>query len=461
MVISIKPPGECPNRGQAPEKIPGGSETNIRRPRKDLQMHFRKITAAFAAAVMTLACGCSIRSSSDAAWPTGAVEDKKALTISVDEFNKKYKFWLTLQQIPDDTASEVAEECASQRSDIIDSLINEKILLDQAEKLGITLTEEDQAEIDESYNTLIDQYIESYKSSVNAGESGTGEVNGEAAILKQAEKLFDDALTACGMTRDDILLAVRSRKISDKLKQKLAESTTVEYSDAEAEYKELVDGVRQLYEDSPEYYESYSYYSYYWIPENSRMIKHILLSFEDADKTDISTLRTNGDDEAADSARAAAYEKIQPQAEDIIRQLDEGADFDEMIKQYSKDPGSTSNPNGYLVVPNGGIYYKEFQQGAYELEKIGDYKLAITDIGCHIMLYAADAKVDEETTKDILDVLYSQLQEDAADTAYVTAMQQWRSEYDYDIAYKTLNIEQPAATAESAAVSGTTSSPQG
>lgn len=414
-------------------------------------MHLRKITAAFAAAVITLACGCSIRSSSDAAWPTGTVDDKKALTISVDDFNKKYKFWLSLEKIPDDTAAEVTEECATQRSNIINGLINEKIVLDQAEKLGITLTEEDQAEIEETYNALIEQYIENLKSSVNAGETGTSEVNGEAAILEEAEKLFDETLTACGMTRDDILMTVRSKTIADKLKQKLAESTPVEYSDAEAEYNELMEGVRQLYEDTPEYYESYSYYSYYWIPENSRMIKHILLTFDENDKTDISTLRANGDDETADTAREAAFEKIRPQAEDIIRQLDEGADFDALIQEYSKDPGSVSNPEGYLVVPNGKIYYKEFQQGAYELEKIGDYKLVTTDIGCHIILYAADAKVDEETTQEILDVIYSQLQDDAAETAYNTAMEQWHSEYNYEVAYKTLNIDEPAVTAESAA----------
>ena len=428
-----------------------GQKPGVRRIRKDSQMHLRKITAAFAAAVITLACGCSIRSSSDAAWPTGTVDDKKALTISVDDFNKKYKFWLSLEKIPDDTAAEVAEECATQRSNIINGLINEKIVLDQAEKLGITLTEEDQAEIEETYNALIEQYIENLKSSVNAGETGTSEVNGEAAILEEAEKLFDETLTACGMTRDDILMTVRSKTIADKLKQKLAESTPVEYSDAEAEYNELMEGVRQLYEDTPEYYESYSYYSYYWIPENSRMIKHILLTFDENDKTDISTLRANGDDETADTAREAAFEKIRPQAEDIITQLDEGADFDALIQEYSKDPGSVSNPEGYLVVPNGKIYYKEFQQGAYELEKIGDYKLVTTDIGCHIILYAADAKVDEETTQEILDVIYSQLQDEAAETAYNTAMEQWHSEYNYEVAYKTLNIDEPAVTAESAA----------
>lgn len=421
-------------------------------------MHLRKIIAAVTAGTIILACGCSVRSSSDAAWPTGKVDNKAELTVKIDEFNKEYKFWLSEQQILDDTAAEVAESCAEQRNAIINYLINEKIVLEQAEKLGITLTEEDQTEIDDIYNASIEQYIAQYKSSVNAGETGTSEVMGEAAILEEAEKLFDENLSACGMTRDDILLSIRSNRIMEKLKAKLAESTPVEYSEAEAEFKELVNGVQQMYEESPQYYESYSYYSYYWIPENSRMIKHILLTFDAADSTEISTLRTNGDDEGADAAREAAAEKLKPQAEAIIAELDAGADFDKLIAEYSADPGSTSYPDGYLVTPNGEIYYKEFQQGAYELEKIGDYKLITTDAGCHIMLYSADAVVDEEIHKQIIDTLYEDLKEEAATAAYSTAMKQWREEYNYDIAYTALNLEKPAETAESTSAPSTTAS---
>ena len=188
----------------------------------------------------------------------------------------------------------------SARSTIINELIDEKIILDQAEKLGITLSEEDQTAVEESYNQLIDGYIESCKNYVNAGESGTGEVVGEDAILKEAEAYFDEKLTECGMTRDDILMSARTDKIKEKVKAKLAEDNTIDRTDAEKEYEEIVSGIKDMYEQEPTYYESYSYYSYYWLPENSRRIKHILLKFDDADSTEISTQRAKGDDEAAD-----------------------------------------------------------------------------------------------------------------------------------------------------------------
>lgn len=317
----------------------------------------------------------------------------------------------------------------------------------------MTLSEEDQTAVEESYNQLINGYIESCKNYVNAGESGTGEVIGEDAILKEAEAYFDEKLTECGMTRDDILMSARTDKIKEKVKAKLAEDNTIDRTDAEKEYEEIVSGIKDMYEQEPTYYESYSYYSYYWLPENSRRIKHILLKFDDADSTEISTQRANGDDEAAESAREAAAEKLMPKAEEIVAQLDSGADFDEMVKEYPDDSGSTQDGfEGYLVVPEGGIYYKEFQQGAYELENIGDYKIVTTDIGVHILQYAADAKLDDETTQKIIDVILESLQETADDTAYDEAMEQWHEEYSYDIAYNTLDIEEPQpATEESAA----------
>ena len=82
-------------------------------------MKLRKIIAAVAAAGIILSCGCSVRPSSVAAWVTGSVSDKDSLSVSIDDFNKEYKFWLFQQQIPDDTASEVADKCAEQRSNII------------------------------------------------------------------------------------------------------------------------------------------------------------------------------------------------------------------------------------------------------------------------------------------------------------------------------------------------------
>lgn len=423
-------------------------------------MKFRKIAAALAAAAIVLTCGCEVRSSTAAAWPTGSVSTSRdELTVTFDSFNKEYKYWLLMKQIPDDTASETADECRTQRESIINYLINEKIVLDQAKQMGLdSFTDEEQQSIEDDYNSFIEQSIESFKSYVNAGESGTGEVNGDAAILEEAEKIFDEKLAECGMTRDDILMWFRNAKLADKLKAKLAEDSPIEYSDAEDEYNDIVDGIKQAYENDPSDYESNLYYKYYWLPENSRMIKHILLKFDTEDSTEISACRENNDEAGAEKAKEQALEKLKPRAEEIINMLDNGGDFDEIAQAYSEDPGLASNPDGYLVVPNGTTYYAEFQQAAYELQNIGDYKLVSTDLGWHIEMYASDAVITEENQKSLIESILKTLQDNSSTASYNSAMQKWRGEYAYDIDYIKLNITESADTAESSTASEVSSS---
>lgn len=417
---------------------------------KDKIMHFRKIAAGAAAIMMALVCGCSVRSSSDAAWPTGKVSDKKALTVSYDAFSKEYKYWLLVNQIPDDTADEVKDKCRSQRESIINYLVNEKIVLEQAKNYGVDqFTDEELDSIESDYNSYIESSIESFRSYVNAGESGTGEVSGDAAILEEAEKIFDEKLTECGMTRDDILMWYRNAKTADKLKAKLAEDDPVEYSDAEEQYSEIVAGIKQVYENSPADYEQDLYYKYYWLPDNARMIKHILIKFDSDDSAEITACRGNNDEAGAEKAREKALENLRPRIEEIKNMLDNGADFDELAKEYSEDTGLSSNPDGYLVVPNGETYYKEFQQAAYELQNVGDYTLVGTDLGWHVVMYAADAVMTEENEKALIDAIYENMQSNAATSAYNNAMQGWRTEYAYDFDYAKLDINE-SDTAEAA-----------
>ncbi len=410
-------------------------------------MKLKRPLAAAAAAVITLTCGCSVRSTSDAAWPTGQVEDKKSLTISIDDFNKEYDYWLMINSIPDDTADEVASKCTDKRSSIINYLINERIVLQQAAKVGAdVITDEQQTSIDSGYNEFIEQSIENFKSYVNAGE--TQEALSDAEILKEAEKIFDEKLTECSMDRDDILMWYRNAQIVDNLKEKLAEENPVEYSDAEASFAEITSGIEELYNDDPSSYEADLYYRYYWLPENARMIKHILIKIDDSDSTEIKACRENGDDEGADKLLEQSLEKIRPRIDEVMNMLENGGDFDEIAAEYSEDTGLESNPDGYLVVPNGTTYYEGFQNGAYELENVGDYKLISTDLGWHVIKYASAPVITDEQKKALTEALYSNMQDNAKTTAYNEAMQKWREEYAYDIDYTQLRIDIPTETAE-------------
>ena len=103
-----------------------------------------------------------------------------------------------------------------------------------------------------------------------------------------------------------------------------------------------------------------------------------------------------------------------------------------MQRNTPRTPGFRRDPDGDPVVPNGETYYKEFQQAAYELQNVGDYTLVGTDLGWHVVMYAADAVMTEENEKALIDAIYENMQSNAATSAYNNAMQGWRTEYAYD-----------------------------
>ena len=94
--------------------------------------------------------------------------------------------------------------------------------------------------------------------------------------------------------------------------------------------------------------------------------KHILVMFE----TEDGTVRT--DEEAL-----ALANEIKSQITDD--------NFEELMYEYSEDPGSFSNPDGYSFYHGGGDYVEEFDNGTYALEIGGVSEPVKTSYGYHII----------------------------------------------------------------------------
>jgi hypothetical protein len=106
-------------------------------------------------------------------------------------------------------------------------------------------------------------------------------------------------------------------------------------------------------------------------------VKHILIGWVDlseayggVDQMDVRASHRNRDD-----------------AEELVRsllsQLKAGADFDELLKANSEDPGSLTHPEGYDVTPDAGLVL-EFRQLGLRLN-VGEIGVCETQFGFHIM----------------------------------------------------------------------------
>ena len=103
---------------------------------------------------------------------------------------------------------------------------------------------------------------------------------------------------------------------------------------------------------------------------NLAKVKHILIGWKDLDTHD----------PRADNRTKAQAEAI---VKKLMDQLEAGADFDQLMKQSSEDPGSASSGTAFEVSPDAQLVI-EFKQLGLRLH-VGEIGVVQSDYGFHIM----------------------------------------------------------------------------
>ena len=108
---------------------------------------------------------------------------------------------------------------------------------------------------------------------------------------------------------------------------------------------------------------------------NTASVKHILISWNDLADAFQGHL----------SERAAKRSKADAEAEvrSLMKQLQDGADFDTLMKASSDDPGSAKSGQPFTVTPEAGLVI-EFRQLALRLHT-GEVGVCQSDFGFHII----------------------------------------------------------------------------
>ena len=261
----------------------------------------------------------------------------------------------------------------------------------------------------ELYDAMKDQYgtsilinlVDSYIADKEIEDNEDAKAYAESLIsqyklqYKQANMDFSQALKSAGYDSED---AFKNVLISDyKMNEVIKKYLKDEVTDKEIE---------KYYNES--------------ISEELN-VKHILITPDVADDA--------SDTEKAE-AETAAYNK----AVDLINMLNQGADFEQLAKDNSKDPGSASNGGVINNVTKEG-YVPEFYKAAYELEE-GKYTTTPvkTKYGYHIILLVKkNEKESLDSLKDTIkdSIVTEKLQNDS--TLQVTTWDKIRSKYNLNI----------------------------
>lgn len=152
-------------------------------------------------------------------------------------------------------------------------------------------------------------------------------------------------------------------------------------------------------------------------------------------------IKSDATDSMTDEEKKAAEEKALETAKEIIKKLNDGANFESLAKEYSDDSSASDGGNvGYF---NRGDMVDEFEEAAIAL-KVNEYtkEPVKTQYGYHVIL-KTDAK-DKPELKDIKDDIKSTLvKELIANTSNITtyAMEWLREENDLKIYDAELKIK--------------------
>ena len=115
-------------------------------------------------------------------------------------------------------------------------------------------------------------------------------------------------------------------------------------------------------------------------------------------------------------------------AEDIIKQLDEGADFSELAKEYSTD-SATAQQGGELGYFTADEMITEFSDAAFALE-VGQYtkEPVETSYGYHVILCEDKKAAHHQTFDEVKDELTDQLTDQEVQSKYYEIMDQLKQD---------------------------------
>lgn len=398
-----------------------------------------KTAAAALLSVAVILSGCN-QNGGSGKGPVAYIENppedsaKGFFDITYDAWYSEYRY---RTEAVGYTEEKDAELCKSYRSDIVEYLKQEKIVLYLAEKLGITresLTEEEMKDIDKATEESLKSWYDNYESDakLKLGSDYTDE-----ELLQKEKELFEEYLKSVNLTIDDLT----SWKINEAIREKYIAAVGDTISDDEVKdfVQDTIDTAKETYEKDIEAFEKT--YTPFYIPEGTRVVQQLVVLIDDISASEVTAYRKDGDNEKADEILNKALEKVKFRIDEAYQKLEQGVEWKTVQEEYNDE--TDTNDKDFSLYPKSSTVKSEVIDAAMKIEKKGTYSGIIQNDSGYCIIYYKD---DLEFTDEKMESLLSQGREFLADQKSYQNVTDFLKEHPYVMDYELLNIDDPSET---------------
>ncbi len=417
------------------------------------------------------------------------IGDGDKFTITKGDILDQYDYMVSMYSAYGMSAPSTDADIESMQDDVIDSLVSDKIQLYEADLLGVTLTDEQKADVEKQVEEQMNYYMETFRS--QAQSEGVADV--EARTLE----IFQEQLDSAGMNMDvDGFRTYMTDRYTEQalqaaLKTQITKDVSATDDEVQAYYDTLLSTQKDSYTETPADYgsaaESYQEDAgdpMLYTPEGFVRVRSITISPEGDVSSDYTNLKSElttleaqygaaalaalADKYAAKGAAAsdtsinvttseieggaaivsdyitkktaadALYEDFikdaREKANEAYASLEAGTSFEDVLKQYGEDTMYTDYPS---FVDTGLLMYLAGEDTTWNAKltaavaqlKDGEHTAVIQiDDMFYILQLVGTEPAGEKSLTDAFDSVKAAVVAENADTAWSTQLTTWKGD---------------------------------
>ena len=349
------------------------------------------------------------------------VNDKEITTAEYESYLSEYisAYGMGEEYLDADSNDETVK---SVRQAVLEEYVNREVKIQYAQNELGGLTDEEISEAETNVDSNI-EYLEQIAR--NAAENEAKEddtIDVDALIQEKLDEYMGD------YTREDAIETAKESALVTKFEEEATKDVNVTDDDVKEYYDLNVENQLNTLKDNPKMFSVLSGMgTVYVYPDDVRAVQNLLIGFDEDTQTEISSLRSAGDEDGANALRDEKLAEIQAEADEVLAKVEAGEDFETLIKEYGDDPGMEDEDTlkkGYYVY-TGASFVDEFKDAALALENVGDTTgLVASDYGYHIIKlisFPDQAKPYEEMESTVRNTLETSAKTTAINNLLETA----------------------------------------